>query len=85
MNIYLRYLDTPVLSIYLLNQKRVIVPDEIHESYSSKNIDRKDPKVLDRSTGQTVQTEISLLLLNPSDQGLHSFLFVAHCRSITGQ
>ena len=37
---------TPVLCIYLLKQKRVNVPDEIHESYPGKNIYRKDPKFL---------------------------------------
>ena len=37
-------------------QNRVIVPDEIW-----KNIYRKDPKFSDRSSAQTVQTEISLL------------------------
>ena len=36
----LRYLDTPVLCIYLLKQNTVIVPDEIyvHQSYPGKNI-----------------------------------------------
>ena len=50
-----------------LKQKRVIVPHEIHEGYPGKNIYRKDPKFLDRLSGQTVQTEVSLLLRNPSD------------------
>ena len=63
----LKYLDTPVLCIYLLKQNRVIAPDEIHESYPDKNIYRKDPKFSDRSSGKTVQTEISLLYRNQSD------------------
>ena len=41
--------------IYISSIDRVIVPDEIHESYPGKNIYRKDPKFSDRSTGQTVQ------------------------------
>ena len=41
---------------------RVIVPDEIHENYPGKNIYRINPKFSDRSYGQTVQTDISLLL-----------------------
>ena len=61
------YLDTPVLCIYLLKPNRVIVPGEIHENYPGKNIYRKDPKFSDRLSGQTVQTEISLLLRNRSD------------------
>ena len=62
----LRYLDTSVLCIYLLKQKRVIVPDVMSKSSTGKNIYRKDPKFLDRSSGQTLQTEISLLQRNPS-------------------
>ena len=73
---FIRYLDTPVLCIYLLKQNRVTVPDEIHESYPGKNIYRKEPKFLNRSSGQTVQIEISLLLRNPSDKGLHSYHFI---------
>ena len=64
---FLRYFDTPVLCIYLLKQNRVTVPDEIHESYPGKNIYRKESKFLDRSSGQTVPIQISLLLGNPSD------------------
>ena len=51
----------------LLKQNSVIAPDEIHESYPGKYIYHKDPKFLDRSSGQTAQTEISLLLKNQSD------------------
>ena len=69
---YLRYLDTPALCIYLFKQNRVIVPDEILESYPDKNIYRKDLKFSDRSSGLTVQTEISLFFRNRSDWGLHS-------------
>ena len=57
---------------YLLKPNRVIVPDEIHQSYHSKNIERKDPKFSDRSAGQTVQTQNSLLLRNRCDKGIHS-------------
>ena len=54
-------------SCCLLKQNRVIAPDEIHESHPGKNIYHKDSKLLYRSSGQTVQTEISLLLRNQSD------------------
>ena len=64
----LMYLDTSVFRIYLLKQKRFIVPDGIQESYPGKNIYRKDPKFLHRSSGQTVQTEISLTHRHPSDK-----------------
>ena len=53
--------------MYLLKQKRVIAPDEIPERYPGKDIYHKDPKFLDRSFGQKVKTEISLLLMNLSD------------------
>ena len=36
-----------------------------------------DPKFSDRS-GQTVQTQIRLLLEEQSDQGLHCLLFLLH-------
>ena len=52
---------------YLLKQNRVIVPEEIHASYPGKNSYRKGPKFSDRSSGQTVQIVISLLLRNRSD------------------
>ena len=52
---------------YLLIQNKVIVPDEKHKSYPGKNIFRKDPMFADRSSGQTVQTEIILLIENVSD------------------
>ena len=42
------------LFFYLLKQNRIIVHDEIY---------RKDPKFLDRSNGQTMQTEISIGLI----------------------
>ena len=51
------------LFFYLLKQNRIIVHDEIHESYTGKSIYRKDPKFLDRSNGQTMQTEISIGLI----------------------
>ena len=54
------------------NYNSVIVPAEIHESYPGKNIYREDSKFSDRSSGQTVLTEISLLLRNRSDYGLYS-------------
>ena len=65
----LRYLDKPVFCIYLLKENRFIVPDEIHEDYLGKNNYRKNTKFLDRSSvhGQTVKTEITLLLRNRSD------------------
>ena len=63
----LRYPDTPVHCIYLMKQNRVIVSYEIHENYQGKNIYRKDPKFLDRPSGQIVQTDIGLLLSNRSD------------------
>ena len=50
--------------MYLLKQNKVIVLDEISESYPGKNIYRKDSKFSATSTGQTVQIEISLLLRN---------------------
>ena len=59
--------NTITLFFHLLKQNRVIVPDGIHESYSSKNIYHKDPKFSDRSSGHTVQTKISLLRRNQSD------------------
>ena len=63
--------------MYLLKQHTVTVPDEIHENYLGKNIYRKDPRFLDRSYGQTMQTENSLLRRNRSEsEGLHS------CRSV---
>ena len=37
-----------------------------------KIVYRKDPKFLDRTSGQTVQTEINLIRSNPSDKGLLS-------------
>ena len=50
----LRYFDTPILCIvfffFFLWKQRVIVPDEIRESYPGKNIYHKDPKFLDRHT-----------------------------------
>ena len=46
-----RYTSTLYLFV---ETNRVIVPDEIHESYPGKNIYRKDPKFSDRSSGQTV-------------------------------
>lgn len=57
---FLRYPDTPEL-FYSLNQNRVIVPGEVHESYPGKNINRKDPNFSDRSSGQALQTEIGLI------------------------
>ena len=48
---------------YLLKQNRIIVHDEIHESYPGKSIYRKAPKCLDRSNGQTMQIEISIGLI----------------------
>ena len=36
----------------LLKQNRVIIPDEIYESYPGKKIYRKYPKFSDRSPGQ---------------------------------
>ena len=59
----LRYPDTPVLCnkielLFLMKYVRTIqVPRYLP----------KDPKFLGRSSGQTVQTEISLLLMNRSD------------------
>ena len=58
---------TIILFSYLLKHNRVIAHDEIHESYSGKNILCKDPKLSDRSTEQTVQTDVSLLLKKGSD------------------
>ena len=51
------------LLFYLLKQNRIIVHDEIHESYPGKSIYPKDPKFMDRSNGQTMQTEISIGLI----------------------
>ena len=50
-----------VLGVPILKHFRVLLLDKIHE----KNIYRKDPKFLDRSSGQIEQ--ISLHLRNPSD------------------
>ena len=62
-----------MLCIYLLKQNRIIVPDKLHDYYPGKIIYRRDPKFLDRSSGQTVPIQIiSLCLMNPSDLGLHS-------------
>ena len=44
----------------------------IHESYPGRNIYHEDPKFLERSSGRTVLTEISLLPRNPHNYGLHS-------------
>ena len=52
---------------YLLIQNKVIVPGEKQKSYPGKNIFRKDPMFADRSSRQTVQTEIILLIENVSD------------------
>ena len=55
---------------YLLKQNRFIVPVEIHKSYAGENIYRQDPKFLDRSSGQTVQTEINLKLRSTCSIGI---------------
>ena len=67
---------------YLLKQNRIIVHDEIHESYPGKSIYHKDPKFLDRSNGQTMQTDVSIGLIR--DNSCHS---AAHCcrTALTGQ
>ena len=62
----LRYLDISVLCIYMLKQNKVIVLDEIFKNYPGKNIYCKGPKFWTDCSGQTVQTEISLLLRNRS-------------------
>ena len=61
-----RYTITLFLFVELLNHI-VIVPDEIHESYPGKSICCKSPKFWARSSEQTVQTYICLLLRNQSD------------------
>ena len=56
-----------IIFFYLLKPNKVIVTDEKHDSYPGQNIYSKDSKFSNKLSGQTVQTEISLLLRNRCD------------------